>query len=209
MALPPRLIVFAALGAAPFVLLTGCGEDATGARTTLAEVRTTSYVVEPPVTTTTTTTTLAPAAGEGGAVIDPNEQQYIVQGGDSVFAIAGKFDIDPTVLANYNSWPEGINHPVYVGDIIKIPPNAAVPTQDTGEGSSTDTEPEGGDDSADDGGEVGVGCTHTVVAGDNPTRLSTQYEVTLEDLNAANANNPAYSHFQLGSQINIPEGGKC
>jgi LysM repeat protein len=206
MAVAPRLFLFTAIAAAPALLITGCGEDATGARTTIAEVQSTSYVVQPPITTTTTTT-LPSDVPEG--VIDPNEQTYTVQSGDSVYGIARKFGLEPTVLANYNSWPEGINHPVFVGDIVKVPPQSQVPSSDPVDDSAdepSDTEP---DDTEESAPAEGVACEHTVVAGDNPTRLSEQYEVTLDELAAANAGNPAYQHFQLGSQIHIPLNGSC
>jgi LysM repeat protein len=211
MAVASRLFVFTALAAAPAVLITGCGEDATGARTTIAEVQSTSYVVQPPITTTTTTTVPTVVPGDG-AVIDPNEQTYTVQSGDSVYKIANLYGIEPAVLANYNSWPEGINHFLSVGDIIKVPPGAQAPGSgdtETGDGTdatATDTEPDTDDTTA---APAGIGCEHTVVAGDNPSRLAEQYEVTLDELNAVNADNPAYGHFQLGSQIHIPANGTC
>ena len=215
MASRPRLITLTAMAATPaLLLLTGCGGDAEGARTTIAEVQTTSYVVQDPVTTTTTTT-LAPTP-DGGGQVDPNEQTYTVQSGDSVYKIATSFGIAPDVLANYNSWPEGINHFLSVGDIIKIPPGSEVPGTDTddtgdagsGDASSVDTEPEGGADTTAPTAE-GVGCEHTVVAGDNPSVLARQYEVTLDELAAVNASNSAYGHFQLGSTIHIPANGNC
>src|SRR5215207_891552 len=210
MAVASRLFVFTALAAAPAVLITGCGEDATGARTTIAEVQSTSYVVQPPITTTTTSTVPTLVPGDG-AVIDPNEQTYTVQSGDSVYKIASKFGLEPTVLANYNSWPEGINHPVFVGDLVKVPPQSQVPSSDpvddTADDTAGDTEP---DDSADTSAPAeGVACEHTVVADDNPTRVAAQYEVTLEELAAANAGNPAYSRFLIGDQIHIPLNGSC
>jgi hypothetical protein len=65
--------------------------------------------------------TVAPTSASD-CVFDPQEQQYVVVEGDSLFSIAAVFDIDPTVLVNYNSWPEGIDHPIFPGDVVKIPP---------------------------------------------------------------------------------------
>jgi LysM repeat protein len=211
MALPPRVLLFTALAAAPALLISGCGEDETGSRTTLAEVQASSYVVRDPVTTTTTTTVPTVVDPDGGTV-DPNEQTYTVQSGDSVFRIAGIHDIEPEMLANYNSWPEGISHNLLPGDIIKIPPGAKVPgtgDTETGDGSdatATDTEPDTADTTE---AAAGVGCQHTVVAGDNPSRLAEQYEVTLDELNAVNADNAAYRRFLIGDLINIPANGTC
>src|SRR5689334_8142053 len=122
----PRALAFAALAASPVVFLTSCGDDAEGAKTTLGTVQTTSYVVEEPVTTTAPPTT-APAATPGGQV-DPNEQVHVVVAGDSVYKIAGLYGITPDALVNYNSWPDGINHFLHVGDEVKIPPNSQVPS---------------------------------------------------------------------------------
>ena len=62
---------------------------------------------------TTTTVTVA---------CDYQVQMYEVRPGDGVYSIAALFAIDPQMLADYNSWPEGIDHPLLVGDVILIPP---------------------------------------------------------------------------------------
>ena len=57
--------------------------------------------------------------------------------------------------------------------------------------------------------EESPGCSvieHIVVSGDNPTVLSRQYSVSLEDLARANATNSTYSNFLLGGTIVIPVG---
>jgi LysM repeat protein len=209
----PRTLAFAALAASPVLALTGCGDDAEGARTTLGTVQTTSYVVEEPVTTTTTTT-LAPDVP--GGQVDPNEQTHIVQSGDSVYKIASTYGITPEALVNYNSWTEGINHPLFQGDQVKIPPGSQVPSAtpdsgggDTGGGDTGGGDTGGGDTSTETTPPSGTGCTHTVVAGDNPTRVANQYGITIDELAAANAGNPAYQNFLIGSQLSIPANGDC
>ena len=207
----PRTLAFAALAASPVLALTGCGDDAEGARTTLGTVQTTSYVVEEPVTTTTTTT-LAPDVP--GGQVDPNEQTHIVQSGDSVYKIASLHGIAPDALANYNDWPEGIAHNLLPGDVVRIPPGSQAPSA-SGSGSGST----GGDTGTSDGetpatpttaaADAGTGCTHTVVANDNPTRVANQYDVTLDELNNANVGNPAYTRFLIGDSINIPPNGNC
>jgi LysM repeat protein len=203
MAVRPRLYVYLTLGAVPILFVSGCGDDATGARTTLETVQNTSYVVEDPVTTTTTTT-LAPTPGAGQT--SPDAQTYIVVAGDSVYKIAELHGVDPVVLANFNSWPEGVQHPLFLGDSVMIPPDSLVPAA-TGSGS-TDT---GGDEvSATQTTEAsGSGCSHTIVAGDNPTRVANQYDVTVDELAAANAGNPVWNTFLIGSQLSIPANGSC
>jgi LysM repeat protein len=211
MAVSPRLIAFGALCASPALFLTGCGDDATGARTTLGTVQNTSYVVEPPITTTTTTT-LPTAVAPGQTV--PGEQSYTVVAGDSVYKIASLHGIAPDALANYNDWPEGIAHNLLPGDVVRIPPGSQAPSA-SGSGSGST----GGDTGTSDGetpatpttaaADAGTGCTHTVVANDNPTRVANQYDVTLDELNNANVGNPAYTRFLIGDSINIPPNGNC
>lgn len=206
----PRLIVLAALGVSPAFLLTSCADDASGARTTLGTVQTTSYVVEPPITTTTTTT--LPAGPSDGSQTSPNEQSYTVVAGDSVYGIARKHGITPEALANYNDWPEGIAHTLLPGDVVRIPPNSQVPSaggSDTG-GTGTSATPDDGSGSAPPETEPsGTGCTHTIVAGDNPTRVANKYDITVDELSNANVGNPAYQNFLIGSQLSIPANGNC
>jgi LysM repeat protein len=211
----PRTLAFAALAASPVLSLTSCGGDAEGARTTLGTVQTTSYVVEDPVTTTSTTT--IPSSLPEGQV-DPNEQTHIVVAGDSVYKIASMYGITPDALVNYNSWSEGINHPLFQGDEVKIPPNSKVPSasgsssgSSSGSTGSTGTGDTGGGDTGapETTAASGVGCTHTVVANDNPTRVAKQYGITVDELAAANAGNPAYQNFLIGSSLSIPANGNC
>jgi LysM repeat protein len=211
----PRTMVVAAIGFAPLVLASGCGTEASGSQAGLTPIQGTSYVTIEPATTTTTVA-VAESSEPGRS---PTEQIYTVVAGDSVYKIAEKHDVDPDVLASYNEWPEGVFHPLQIGDEVKIPPDAAVPGAgssdssggDTGGGDTGGGDTGGGTDTGagDDGGDSTTGCSHTVVSGDNPSRVANQYDVTLDELNAANASNPAYTQFLIGQQINIPPGGSC
>jgi LysM repeat protein len=206
----PRTLAFVALAASPVLSLTSCGGDAEGAKTTLGTVQTTSYVVEDPVTTTSTTT-LPSQTPEGQ--VDPNEQIHTVVAGDSVYKIASLYGITPDALVNYNSWSDGINHFLHVGDEVKIPPNSQVPSANPG----TQAPSGGGGGGGDTGGGTtqtsapasGAGCTHTIVAGDNPSRVAKKYGITVDELAAANAGNPAYQNFLIGSSLSIPANGNC
>jgi LysM repeat protein len=204
----PRALAFAALAASPVLSLTSCGGDAEGARTTLGTVQTTSYVVEDPVTTTTTTT-LPTAVPEGE--VSPTEQIHIVVAGDSLSKISTMYGITLDALINYNAWTDGINHVILPGAEVRIPPNSKVPsatpaTQAPSGGGDTG----GGDDTTSETTTpAGVGCTHTVEEGDNPTRVANQYDITVEELAAANAGNAAYQNFLIGSSLSIPANGSC
>ncbi len=230
MAGSPRSLVVTALAGASLLLLAGCGEDASGAQSTLGTVATTSYVVEPPVATTAPPPTAAPTPGAGAeGQVSPTEQIYTVVGGDSVYRIAELHGIGPDVLANYNSWAEGINHPLQVGDQVKIPPDSQIPGTGTADTSSsagstdtsadTDTSPDTGGDTADDTADdtesstestdaTGVACEHTIASGENPSKVANQYDITVDELIAANPGG-VMDTFLVGAKLNIPGNGNC
>jgi LysM repeat protein len=204
-------VIVAAFACAPLVLA-ACGGSTGGAAdsgSTLQYVPTTNYVLQEPATTTTTTTTIA-SATPGEDERSPGEQTYVIQAGDGLFAIANSFDVEMQLICYYNGWTEcGGDKLLLPGDEILIPPNAAVASADTGSADG-DTEEDSIDTDDDGAGATeGEGCLHTVVEGDNQGRVANQYDVTLEELAAANASNPAWNHFQLGSTINIPANGTC
>lgn len=202
-----RALGLIGFGLGPAILFAGCGAEETGARTTLNSIQPSSYVVRPPVTTTTTIPVdEGPQTDEAGRSTQP--QEYTVQAGDAVSAIASRFGITMEELANFNEWPNGINQSIFPGDVIGIPPGALIP------GADAPASPDAGDDDASPGvvddtalpgadGECVPG-THTIVEGDLPGRVANQYDITLEQLQAANAGNPALTQFIPGQELRIP-----
>lgn len=187
---------------------TACGTSDEGARSTLAPVQPTSYITVDPPATTTTTVPPPPPTASSGSVVAQQEQIYTIQPNDNLFKIAQKFGITLDQLTSYN----GINndHVLIAGQTtLRIPPGAA---SVGGPGVSTGTPsggsaPANGTTGATGGG--GAGCTHTVVPNDNQGRVANQYGVSLDELAAANADNPAWNVFRLGDEIIIPAGGNC
>jgi LysM repeat protein len=205
-----------AFGLSPAILITACGTtDDPTANTPLVAIQPSSYVVKEPATTTTT---IAPDASVVGS-ISPVEQLYTVVAGDYLASIATKFGITVDVLVAYNEWPEGIAHPIYPDDEIRIPPDSKIPgaadeedetatddTGDTSETESTDADTEStdapvGTADCEDGGAG----SYTIEEGDT-TRLKVaeKFNVTVEALDAANANTAGYSSFYPGLRIVIP-----
>lgn len=200
-------IVLAGLGA---LLLPACGSEDDNARSPLQPVQPTSYVTIEPATTTTTVAPANTTIPPEGAT-DPNEQTYIIQAGDSVSRIASIHGITMEQLVTYNQWPDGINHMLVPGNEVKIPPGSKVPGSGGGSTGGGGTATPSGGTTAPSGTTApqGEGCTHTVVAGDNPTRVAKKYGISVQVLEQANAGNPAWNHFQLGSTLNIPAGADC
>jgi LysM repeat protein len=198
-------IVLAAFGVGPLLLAAGCGDSTgDGAKKTLSPIQPSSYVTIEPATTTTTTTIFfdpdQPAEGQ----ISPVEQIYVVVPGDSLSKIAALYDISVDVLINYNGWTDGTDHLLLAGDEILIPPNTPIPGTGGEVAAGDDSAPADSGDSSDQ-----VGCTHTIVSGDNPTRVARKYDITVDELSNANLSNPAYNSFPIGDTLNIPPEGNC
>lgn len=211
-----RALAVALAAAAPLLLVTACGGDGTDAGTggNLTPIQGSSYVtIEPATTTSTTTTVPGQDSGLEPGQTSTQEQQYTVQSGDSVFKIASLFGLTADVVASYNAWPEGIQHAIFPGDIVRIPPNSQVP--DLGGGSTDTGDPtdelvdDTGDTAADepstDGAEGECPTTYVIQAGDTSRiRVADQFGITFEQMDAANVNTPGYSAFVVGTPITIP-----
>ncbi len=177
------------------VLLAGCGSQETGARTTLAPIQPSSYVVREPATTTTTIDIVETGVATDEAGRSEVEQEYTVRPNDSVAAIASRFGVEAADLAAYNDWPNGIRHTIFPGDVIRIPPGALVPEAEI---PTTTTDPRVGPD-----GECQP-TTYTVVAGDSPGRIAERFEITVDQLATANSDTPGYSSLLIGTELVIP-----
>jgi LysM repeat protein len=205
MQITPRAVIMAAFGVGPLLMAAGCGgTSATGAQATMARIQPTSFVELPPATTTTTTTISADEIAASG--ISPVEQTYTIQRGDSISRIATIHDITMEQLVNYNSWSDGLNHFLVVGDPVKIPPGAKIPGSTSASAASTDDT--GGDDSSSEDESSGDGCTHTIVQGENPSRVASKYDITVDELRAANPGGVMDS-FLIGATLQIPPNGSC
>lgn len=200
-------VLTVAVAAVPLLLVTACGgDDDTGTSSNnLTPITGSSYVTIEPATTTTTTTLppIDPATLQPGD-ISPQEQQYTVVSGDSVSKIAALYGISADVLANYNSWPEGISHPIFPGDLIRIPPDSQVP------GTATETPSGDGTATTDTTGETATSdgecpTTYVIQSGDTSRiKVADSFGITYEQMDAANVNTPGYASFVVGTPITIP-----
>jgi LysM repeat protein len=208
-----RGVVVAALACAPLLLLSACGTtggSAEGARSTLQYVPATNYVLREPATTTTTTTTIA-GTDAGADARAAGEQTYVIKSGDGLFAIANQFDVEMQLICDYNGWNQcGGDKLLLPGDEILIPPNAAVAGASGGDtAAAADDSIDTADDGADSTDAAGEGCTYTIEAGDNPSRVAKKYDITFDQLQAANPSRDFRSWFLVGASINIPPAGSC
>ncbi len=203
MQISPRALAVAALGCGPLLLAAGCGTaDTSGSRSSLAPIEPSSYVTIAPATTTTTTT-LAPEEIAASGV-SPTEQTYTVVAGDSLSKIASLYGITLDQLINYNQWSDGVNHFIFPGDTVLIPPESKIP----GAGTPTTTPPAGSTPTADSQPASSDGecpSTYVIQSGDTTRiKVAERFGITYQEMDAANASTPGYANFVVGTPITIP-----
>lgn len=181
-----------------------CGQDDLAARTTLAPIQPSSYVVREPVVTSTT---LAVSDTEPASLVNADgrsqvEQEYVIKAGDAVSIIAGVYGISGEEIARYNDWQNGIFQAIFPGQTIRIPPLALVP-------GAIET-PVVNEDGTPAQTTVAVGAEeclegiYVLVSGDMPVRVAERFQVTLDALNFANRNTSGYGPFIIGTRVRIP-----
>jgi len=168
------------------LLLAGaCGADPSATITTLRPLSSTNYATTPP--SLVSTPDVANTA--------PPPIVYIVQAGDSVYGIASTYKMNPEELASYNNWPEGVLHPLIVGETVLIPASAVQTTTLPGLPLPVDstTPPPG----------PGQG-TYIVQPGDSISIIADKWGVEVSALLLANGWPDASVVIVPGDEIRIP-----
>jgi hypothetical protein len=207
---------------APIVLvltLAACGGDDDTSLGTEVEIKPSSFVT---TASTTTPATAAPGAptGEPGDT-SPTEQVHVVQPGEFLSGIAADYEVPMEDIADYNSWSDGTSHPLFPDDQVRIPPGGVIPDPEADEETET-TEEDSGDAGDEDDTETtdedddpelcpnGERQGHYTIQDTDTTRVGVaeRLNVTVEQLDEANANTPGYSGFFPGLEILVPCGGE-
>jgi LysM repeat protein len=147
-----------------------------------------------------------PAETKPAPVQGTGEQAYIVQRGDTLTAIADRFNISVSALASANGL--SVMSYVYVGQVLKIPgttggttnpaPVAAPPTATPAPQPTATPKP-----ATNNSGNTTV---HTVASGDTLSSIAAQYNVSWEAVaNYNNITNP--NVLYIGQKLNIPAAG--
>lgn len=184
--------------------LAACGEDELVARTTLAPIEPSSYVVRDPVLTSTTVPVdpdepVSLINADGRSVV---EQEYTIEAGDSVSAIASRYGITGEEIARYNDWPNGIFQSIFPGQQIRIPPLALVP--DAVEVPVVNEDGTPSQTTVAVAAEECLEGIYVLQPGDMPFRVAERFGVTLDALNRANRNTQGYGGFLVGTRVRIP-----
>lgn len=201
-----KWVISVLVGAA---LLSACGADAaTGSSTTAVNLNSTSFATLAPTQSTVPAPTTVPAAGEVSALA----QEYTILATDtSRQKVADLFGITVVALDQANLATPGYSA-FYAGLKIVIPAGAKVPsltpetpTETTLAGTETDTTTANATTTTATPDENG--CTtgsYVIVEGDLPGRVATKFDVTVAQLDAANAATKGYKNFIVGVTIVIP-----
>ncbi len=185
------------------LLFSACGDGTTATTSSVVNLESTNYN-----TLATTAATLPPSTTLVGATVPPGQAttdvtEYTVQANDVPFTVANRYGItvDALALANVDTPGYGA---FYVGLKIKIPagaitPSSTVPTETTLPATPTETTTTlaGGASNCAQG-------SYTIVEGDLPGTVAQKFDVTVDQLNAANANTKGYTNFVVGVKIIIP-----
>lgn len=192
--------------------LAGCGsiDQASGPVETLQPVGPREYATIPPVSAPPTT---APPAQPQPGQVTTIETVHVVAANESLPMIAAAYQVDLAELAAYNGLQE--NHVVNLGDRIRIPVGATMPTGPIGatSGGSDGSGSQGGDSGSegtgDSGEQDGNGCTYTIAPGDNPTKVANKVGISVTELQEANASSGVLANFLVGDKLVIPAPGSC
>jgi LysM repeat protein len=130
---------------------------------------------------------------------------YAIQANDVPFTVANKFKVglDALNLANADTPGYGA---FYVGLKIKIPAGATIPDSTTPANTTTTvggTPAETTTTIAGGGSNCAQG-SYTIQAGDLPGTVAKKFDVTVAQLDAANAKTKGYKNFIVGVKIVIP-----
>lgn len=189
----PAVVLVAALG------LGACGEQTTTSTSSVLDLTSTNYVIQ-----STTPSTVPPTTDPTGAVA--GEQEYTIQSGDVPFTVARKFGVTLEALNLANADTAGYSA-FYVGLKIRIPAGGVIPDPSANTTvpptpAQTTTTIKGGQSNCQAG-------SYVIVEGDTPSTVAQKFDVTLEQLNVANADTRGYSNFIVGVTIVIPPKSSC
>lgn len=197
-----KKLLFPVCAGAAALLFSACGDGTTATTSSVVNLESTNYHTLPP-----TPSTLPPTTLPGGSVpagqVTTDITQYTVQSGDVPFTVANKFSVPLDALNLANADTAGYSS-FYVGLKIVIPAGATIPDPAS---STTTTVPGSVTNTTAAQTTLPGNCaqgSYTIVEGDLPGTVAKKFDVTLEQLNAANVNTDGYKNFIVGVKIIIP-----
>jgi LysM repeat protein len=202
----------AVLAGASLLALTSCSEDGSGASASTVEIQPSSYVVKDPVTTTAPTTVVAAPDEEGRSA---GEQAFTVQSSNDVpWVVAQLYEVDLDELRNFNGWDEDFSDYPGIGGVVRIPPGAKFidPSVTTTTAAADDEATDTTDGDGATAAPAGDRCNpiYVVESGDAPLVITRKFDITLEQLNAANEGvTPDWPNLYTGREVKLPPPADC
>jgi LysM repeat protein len=164
-----------------------------------------------PFSTTPEPTIVASPTAEATATQPPvasgEEAEYTVEAGDTLFAIAERFETTVDAIMELNDIEDAAL--IFVGQVLTVRQGYAPEGSDTGGDTTDDT---GGDDGTD-AEDSGDGTTtdesgariYVVQAGDTAYDIALQFDITVEALAAANGTTvDGLANLFVGEELIIP-----
>jgi LysM repeat protein len=195
------------------LVLAACGGGATDAETRptieLAAGETSFETLAP-------ATTLSPTEVEASVeTAEPTSSGYTIQSGDVPVNVASDFGTSLEELAALNGWATCVvtscpEFP-FPGETIQVPGNAS-PAPDepaADDGGSTPVEGETGDAIPEPEGDACDPGSYPIEAGDFEGSVASKFDITVEELRAANAQTADYNVFYVGLELVIPARDNC
>lgn len=188
--------------AGAMVLLSVCGDNATATTSSVLNLESTNWATLPPTPSTIPVTTLPGPAQPGQPTTEPT--QYTIQSGDVPFTVANKYGITLDALNLANIDTSGYSA-FYVGLKIIIPAGAVTPQSTL---VPDPTQPETPAQTTTTLAGLASNCIagkYKIQDGDLPGTVATKFDVTIDQLNAANTDAKGYKNFIVGVEIIIPK----
>jgi len=188
-------------------LLSACGDAASPSTASVATVGPTNWVTQPQTASTTTSSTIAGQSGSVGQITTAITE-YEIKAGDVPFTVAQRFKIslDALELANVDTAGYSAFYPSLM---IKIPVGATIPPPSATTTTVAGVTPVATTTTLAGGGSGCAPGSYVIQAGDLPSRVAQKFDVTLEQLDAANVNTQGYKSFIVGVTIVIPAKTGC
>ena len=194
--------------AAAALALSACGDASTAPTSSAQVVSESTAFPTMPVTESTSTTTTLPGSGGTAGQVTTEVTEYTVQSGDVPFTVALKFNVTLEALELANVDTEGWSA-FFVGLKIKIPAGATLPDPSATTTTVAGATPAQTTTTLAGGGDNCAAGTYVIQEGDLPSRVAAKFDVTLEQLDAANVNTQGYKAFIVGVTIVIPAKTGC
>ncbi len=198
------------VGVGAALLMSACGDGATATTSTVQTIGSTNYHTIPPTQSTLAppTTTLANGSAPAPGTVTTEVTEYKIQKGDVEFSVANKFGITLDALRLANADTQGYSA-FYVDLKIKIPAGAIIPSQSTETTTTVATTPGETTTTLAGGGSTCAQGSYTIQAGDLPGKVAAKFDITVAQLDEANANTKGYTNFVVGVKIIIPAKEGC